>query len=209
MTPFEILRDDPRTWEAIDRLLERGMDEAFILPMLRSVANIPPVWKSLNTEPPEKRKKRRATLARKVRVLASELGQDIEAKHIRIVDGKSISQSPLPNSAPLHEYLREIANHIETRKTHDDVYYGEFLTGKSTTRMSLKDFAKREIFWLLDEWLDYPKTPPRKEARSLCTVLLGPKMTVTEAQMKMVKRQNVKIRPRHNSHLSALLSRGW
>lgn len=193
------------------------MDESLGLHVLLAVEQIPRRHKVLLSESPEAKESRRKILANKIRVLADDLEKDKEAKHLYIDRPPAISNCPIkyPHTPPLPtfpEYMKEMADFIENRKTPDDPFE-EGLKGKKTTRIKLKDFAKKEVLWLLDKLLGYPKRAPREEARLLSNALLDPSDQVTVGQMKQVKRHPhaYKQAPRRNTSdpLQDILSNPW
>lgn len=178
MSSWRWLVDDPRTWAAVDQLLDRGLCEEYVFPLLQHLSRIPEMWARLDREAPEDRDDRRRALAHKVRALALEIDADPEARHDRIFDHRAITQGD--SSRPMiADFLRGYADTLAERGADA---LTEPLRGKKTTRNDLRSFVRREVALILETLLPPQETNPVAAATKLASVLLGE--VVTDPQMK-------------------------
>lgn len=188
MTPWEQLRDDPRTWFAIDSLLDRGLCEEYVFPLLQHLSILPELWRGFDSETPRERKDRRHALASKMRQLALAIESDTEAKHYRIFDHQSITTTPLQDRITVSDFLKELAGNCEAAgltDAHDDS-----IPETRSTRNTLKAFVQREVAARLYELLGQPKRKPILATVLLCNAILQPidGEEVTSEQIKSVYR---------------------
>lgn len=182
MSDFSTMVDDSRTWSAIDSLLDSGLCEQNVIPMLRHISGLPEIHKSLVTETPEARTDRRRVMAHKIRALALELDADPDAKHYRVMDHKHLTQFRAldwrhPDGQIEHReyptvatFLRDFAEVLAKSQSSRDAY-NTWTVGKKTTRNDLPTFIRREIAQLLDEALAQPKKAPITPAMNLANAL--------------------------------------
>lgn len=185
MSDFARLVNEPRTWCAIDDLLDRGLCEENVIPILRHIAALPAFHEKIVTETPQAREERRRTLVNKIVDAALAIKDDPEAKHFRIVDHESITNEPagwwLPEGSikrrayrdypSIYGFLLDFAEHMSKHKGMSDSY-DPWTRGKKTTRNDLPAFIRREIAQMLDELLEQPQEKPITAAMNLANVLL-------------------------------------
>jgi hypothetical protein len=190
MTPFERLRDDPRTKKAINRLSELGLPDEYVVPLLRHLSALPDMWKSHNTETPVERRERRQTLADDIIRLANKIEKDPEVRRYRIIDHNNITtqkESFEKNSKEVTVFLKEFADEITKPGKLMDVY-NPFIPRVKSTSNKLKDFVKRDIAIKLYELLGKPDRNPIGPAVLLSNAVLDPpdNELVTSGQMRQV-----------------------
>lgn len=194
MSEFWRLVNDPRTWEAIDDLLDRGLCEDMVWPLLHRIARLPEIHKSIATETADDRKDRRMKLAHKILMLAAEIDDDPEARHYRVMDHENYTDFPaldwrMPDGRIEHREYPTIANYLRqfadgfSQSTGASDLYNEWTEGKRTTHNDLSAFARREVAAFLDRNLRKADTKPITAATNLVNALLG-SGGVTYEQMK-------------------------
>lgn len=168
------------TWKAIDQLLDKGLCEEYVFPLLRHIHSLPQAWEIITEESPEKTMDRRKKLSYEIRALALKLEADREAKHIRIEDHETITE--VPTYPTLANFLRDIADEIGLKNKYYD-HYEEQLTGKKTTRNDLNSFIRREIAQVLYSFLEQPNELPISAATYLSNAVLEID-SITKEQLK-------------------------
>lgn len=190
--PWSWFIDDQRTWDAIDSLLEYGLCEELVVPMLREVCVLPGLWCELSHETLKERHDRRTKLAKKIRQLAYAIEQDPEARHFRVWDADALTTTPIDGKPTVANYLRGFSDRYEDMTGNN--LREAALNGRATTRMKLHEFVSREVAILLMDHLKNPKLKPITAATNLTNALLCSAIpyychTVTNEQLKQTFRQ--------------------
>lgn len=182
--PWWRLINDPRTWKAVDSLLESGLCEEAVVPLLREACAIPAPWAELHHETLKVRRDRRAKLAMLIRQTAYAIEQDPEARHFRVLGHDAVTTS-VSNRPTIAGYLRDFSKLYEDRLNNSAE--AKWLDGKGTTRMEYPEFVRREVARLLMRRVDNPRRSPIAAATELTNAILGAD-TATTGQLKQTFR---------------------
>jgi len=168
---FIRLRNDPRLKKIIDDIKLRSGDDIF-LEIVRYFAHIPELWNALKGESSKTKKLRRQIVAKKLRSIATFLEKDPDAKWIRIEDHKSVIATPIRDDEhpTLPNFLIDIAEMFDTWAESPMPFEG-YETGRMTTRMGLREFTKREV-WVILQNFPLNKKSPNKEAAEIVNIIL-------------------------------------
>ncbi len=198
---FDRLRSNGRLREIIEAIKAHSGDDVF-LPVVQALTHVPELWIYAKQETAKKKTERRQALAKKLRSIAKSLDDDPDARWFRISSIDSIFTTPIENSAypTLSEYLKDVGEMLDDMSapriadTQMSGFYDAdgtlhlpdktgtrtvnlfdmdlFVDGKKTTRMTLKEFAKREA-WNIINSFPLDKSSPNAEIAEIVNILLN------------------------------------
>ena len=180
-------RDDPRASEILSSLRRRGMENREIAIAFRLIARIPKEWE-IEKEPDGKATKRRATLAEKLKKLATEVESDPDLSGLCFGTNAISYGTPKDDReglTSLSDCIKAGAEELELLSRHatasTEAASNEPNAATERT-IALKKFAIEEIFELIYK---PEKRAPNKETAALASVLLGANVSannVTQAR---------------------------
>lgn len=173
LRPFNEIFNDPRTQQAMEDLIRRGLPGEDVLTLTLLIELLPAAYDVVVLETQEERTNRRANLASNIRALAAEIEDDREANYLRIYDHETVrfdfnnSDITFPKFS---DFLRQAADEINTYKNNAEalVFYAK-PSGKRSTRSTLEQFVRQKIAEALLKFLPEGGDRPLSAAAKLAS----------------------------------------
>lgn len=202
MTEYERIRDDPRTWPAIDKLFcDSLIGDECVFELLQALSTLPKAWESYIMEPPTMRKERREVLANKMRELSRLIEIDPEARYITLLDHESYSTQLFNNRPTLANYLRDISNDFNAKTNYRDLYNDaleedhttNLKQRRNTASMKQHEYMIRQVVWIIDVLLRHPVKFPNTTAATLVNIVLD----ISDFSSEVIATEQIKYRVKY------------